>query len=90
MLIKALGAEADDYVERHRGERDEHGRALVIRNGRAQPRKLTLGAGTVELRAPRVDDRRRDEQGGRHRLVKRVAKQSASHAKNIHMNRCDG
>ena len=53
MLIEALRAEADDYVERHRGERDEHGRALVVRNGRAQPRKLTLGAGTVELKAPR-------------------------------------
>jgi hypothetical protein len=25
----------------------------VVRNGQAQPRKLTLGAGTVELRAPR-------------------------------------
>jgi putative transposase len=69
MLIEALKAEADDYVERHRGERDEHGRALVVRNGRAQPRKLTLGAGTVELKAPRVDDRRRDEQGGRQRFT---------------------
>jgi hypothetical protein len=25
MLIEALRAEADDYIERHRGERDEHG-----------------------------------------------------------------
>ena len=69
MLIEALKAEADDYVERHRGERDEYGRALVVRNGRAQGRKLTLGAGTVELKAPRVDDRRRDEQGGRQRYT---------------------
>jgi transposase-like protein len=69
MLMEALRAEADDYVERHRGERDEHGRALVVRNGRAQPRKLTLGAGTVELKAPRVDDRRRDERGGRQRFT---------------------
>jgi putative transposase len=69
MLMEARRAEADDYVERHRGERDEHGRALVVRNGRAQPRKLTLGAGTVELKAPRVDDRRRDEQGGRQRFT---------------------
>src|ERR1700682_3563453 len=68
MLIEALKAEADDYVERHRGERDEQGRALVVRNGRGQGRKLTLGAGTVELKVPRVDDRRRDEQGGRQRF----------------------
>src|ERR1700686_3518681 len=72
MLIEALKAEADDYVERHRGERDEYGRALVVRNGRAQGRKLTLGTGTVELKAPRVDDRRRDEQGGRQRFTSRI------------------
>lgn len=72
MLIEALQAEADDYVERHRGERDEHGHALVVRNGRAQPRKLTLGAGTVELKAPRVDDRRHDEQGGRQRFTSQI------------------
>ena len=72
MLIEALKAEADDYVERHRGERDEQGRALVVRNGRGQGRKLTLGAGTVELKAPRVDDRRRDEQGGRQRFTSHI------------------
>ena len=43
MLINALRAEAADYVERHRGERDEHGHtlvvhALVVRSGRAQAR----------------------------------------------------
>ena len=31
MLIEALKAEADDYVERHRGERDEQGRAVSDR-----------------------------------------------------------
>ena len=72
MLIEALKAEADDYVERHRDERDEHGRALVVRNGLAQGRKLTLGTGTVELKAPQIDDRRRDEQGGRRRLTSRI------------------
>ncbi len=72
MLIEALRAEADDYVERRRGEREEHGRALVVRNGQAQPRKLTLGAGTVELKAPRLDDRRRDEQGGRQRFTSHI------------------
>ncbi len=72
MLIEALRAEADDYVERHRGERDAAGHALVVRNGQAQPRKLTLGAGTVELKAPRVDDRRRDEQGGRRHFTSHI------------------
>jgi putative transposase len=72
MLMAALETEADDYVERHREERDETGRALVVHNGRAQGRKLTLGAGTVELRAPRVNDRRRDEQGQRQRFSSRI------------------
>jgi hypothetical protein len=35
VLIEALTDQAADYVERHRGDRDEHGHALVVRNGRA-------------------------------------------------------
>jgi transposase-like protein len=69
MLMTALKWEADSYVERHRGERDEHGHALVVRNGRASTRKVTLGTGTVELQAPRVNDRRRDEEGHRQRFT---------------------
>ena len=49
MLIEALKAEVDDYIEHHRSERDGQGRALVVRNGRGRARKLTVGAGTVEL-----------------------------------------
>jgi hypothetical protein len=52
MLLETLKAEVDDYLERHRSERDEQGHALVVRNGHAQTRKLTLGAGTVELSGP--------------------------------------
>jgi putative transposase len=72
MLIEALEAEVDDYVERHRRERSEQGHALVVRNGRAQTRKLTLGAGTVELKAPRVNDRRRDQDGHRQRFTSHI------------------
>src|SRR5271167_1381069 len=69
MLIAALKMEAADYVERHRDELDAEGRALVVHNGKGQARKLTLGAGTVELKAPRVNDRRHDEQGQRQRWI---------------------
>ena len=72
MLMAALRAESDAYVERHRGERDEQGHALVVRNGRAPTRKLTLGAGTVDVQAPRVDDRRRDEEGRRRRFTSQI------------------
>lgn len=58
MLVAALEAEVAAYVERHRGCRDGEGHAEVVRNGRARPRKVTMGAGTVEVAAPRVEDRR--------------------------------
>ncbi|MDP6485156.1 MAG: IS256 family transposase, partial [Nitrospinota bacterium] len=47
MLAVAMEAEAASYVEDHQHERDEDARALVVRNGKARPRKITLGAGTV-------------------------------------------
>jgi transposase-like protein len=65
MLAEALEAEVAEYIARHQ-ERDEHGRARVVRNGKARPRKVTLGSGTIEVRTPRVDDRRQDDDGRRH------------------------
>ena len=62
MLVQALEAEVADYIARHQ-ERDESGRAQVVRNGKARARKVTLGSGTIEVRAPRVDDRRQGEDG---------------------------
>ena len=58
MLLAALDEEVAAYLERHRDFRDERGHALVVRNGRARSRKVTTGAGTIEVAAPRVDDRR--------------------------------
>lgn len=67
MLAEALEAEVADYIARHQ-ERDEHGRAQVVRNGKARPRKVTLGSGTIEVSAPRVEDRRGAEDGRRRRF----------------------
>ena len=61
MIKEALRMEADEYVERMRGERDERGCALVVRNGRARERKVTVGSGTMGIRAPRVNDRRPEQ-----------------------------
>ena len=61
MIEEALRAEVDEYIERMRGERDERGCALVVRNGRAQERKVTVGSGTMAIRAPRVNDRRTEQ-----------------------------
>ena len=71
MLAQALEAEVADYLARHQ-ERDEHGRAQVVRNGKARARKVTLGSGTIEVRAPRVDDRRRDDDGARRRFRSQI------------------
>lgn len=72
MLVAALEAEVAAYVERFRGERDLDGHALVVRNGKAQPRKVTVGSGTVEVVAPRVNDRRVDEEGERKRFTSAI------------------
>ena len=58
MLVAALEAEVADYLARYEEARDERGHAEVVRNGHGQARKVTVGAGTLEVRAPRVDDRR--------------------------------
>ncbi|MBA4115884.1 MAG: IS256 family transposase [Rubrobacter sp.] len=65
MLAEALEAEVEAYIESARGKRDEKGHALVVRNGHARGREVLCGAGAIEVRAPRVNDRRTDEGGGR-------------------------
>ena len=64
MIGAALRVEADEYVARFEDEVDEDGYRLVVRNGRARERKVTLGSGTVPVRAPRVNDKRVDEETG--------------------------
>ena len=61
MLVAALRLEADEYVRRHANAVDENGHRLVVKNGSAKPRTVTLGAGSVEVRAPRVNDQREGE-----------------------------
>jgi putative transposase len=71
MLRHALRIEADDYVDRHSGERAPDGRALVVGNGRAKERHVTTGSGTFEIRAPRVNDKRVID-GERQRFTSRI------------------
>ncbi|MBA2629721.1 MAG: IS256 family transposase [Thermoleophilaceae bacterium] len=58
MLQAALAIEVADSIDRHADVRDARGWAEVTRNGHAEPRKATVGSGTIEVRAPRVEDRR--------------------------------
>jgi transposase-like protein len=61
MIAAALEAEVAQYVEALRHHRDENGHALVVRNGRSHhKRTVQMGAGSIQVRAPRVNDRRPD------------------------------
>jgi putative transposase len=68
MLATAIENEVAEYVERHAAVRDERGRRVVVRNGHLPARRIQSGVGLVEVRQPRVNDRRLDEQGERMRF----------------------
>ncbi len=72
MLVKALETEVATYLAAAADERDENGHALVVRNGKGRARKVTLGSGTIGVRAPRVNDRRVDERGERRRFSSEI------------------
>ena len=57
MLAEALEIEVEAYLDPHRKERDGDDLALVVRNGHARERRVTVGSGTLTVRAPRVNDR---------------------------------
>ncbi|MFF0706208.1 IS256 family transposase [Streptomyces tendae] len=64
MLAAALEAEVNAYIAELAGQRDDKGHRLVVRNGYHQPRTVTTAAGAVEVKAPRVNDKRVDEETG--------------------------
>jgi len=68
LLAAALEAEVAEHLEAARGERDDNGHALVVRNGHAREREVVTAAGAVEVSAPRVNDRRLDGDGERMRF----------------------
>jgi transposase-like protein len=73
MIAAALETEVDQYVGSSVDELGEDGRRLVVRNGHARERRVTVGSGTVPIKAPRVNDKRVDEQSGeRERFSSRI------------------
>jgi putative transposase len=67
MIAAALEVEVEQYVSSFTEEVDEDGKRLVVRNGHALQRRVTVGSGTVPVRAPRVNDKRVDEETGERR-----------------------
>lgn len=62
MLIQAIQEEVDLYVENRRHLVDENGHRLVIRNGTHPARDIQTPVGSIEVKQPRVRDRRTQEE----------------------------
>ncbi len=58
MLKEALEVEVEEFVARHKHIVDEEGRRQVVRNGFLPEREVFTGAGSLEVRQPRVRDNR--------------------------------
>ncbi|MCA1847974.1 MAG: IS256 family transposase [Actinobacteria bacterium] len=64
MLQRAIEQEVAQYVEAHRRCLDGDGHRLVVRNGHLPARRVLTGLGPLEVRQPRVNDRRVDPASG--------------------------
>jgi transposase-like protein len=82
MIAVALEVEVEEYVRRFAEERDADGHAKVVRNGRGKERSVTMGAGTVQLKAPRVNDKRVVE-GDRQRFTSKILPPYLRRSKNV-------
>jgi putative transposase len=62
MLTTAIEAEVTEWIESHRQLQDACGHRQVVRNGYLPRRTITTGIGPVEVRQPRVHDRRSNDE----------------------------
>lgn len=68
MLAQAVELEVEDYLARHADLRGADGKRLVVRNGHMPERTIQTGLGDIPVKAPRVNDKRRDADGNRIRF----------------------
>lgn len=61
MLKTAIEAEVEAYIEAHVHSVDEDGHRQVVRNGAMPDRTIQTGIGPIDVRQPRVHDRRQGE-----------------------------
>ena len=71
-LQKAIEDEVAEYIHAASDLRDAVGRRLVVRNGHKPLRTILSGLGPIEVKPPRVDDRRVDENGVRFRFTSKI------------------
>lgn len=58
MLARAIEAEVASWIDEHAHLKDEAGRRQVVRNGSHPERTILTGLGPIEVKQPRVHDRR--------------------------------
>ena len=58
MLAQAIESEVAEWIDGHSHACDEQGRRQAVRNGYLPERKIVTGLGEIEVRQPRVADRR--------------------------------
>jgi transposase-like protein len=71
-LQAAIEREVEEYIERNSQHRDGNGHRLVVRNGHHPARKIQSGNGPIEVRQPRVNDKRVDEAGNRFHFTSQI------------------
>ena len=57
MLLQAVEAELEAFLENYRDLVDPQGRRAVVRNGYLPTREVMTGLGPVEIQVPRTRDR---------------------------------
>ena len=72
MLAEAVENEVAEYVAEHAAVHDSAGHRLVVRNGHTPTRAIQTGLGPVEVRRPRVNDKRVDSDGHRIRFTSKI------------------
>jgi len=79
MLEAALEQEVSEYLERARHQRSESDlKFRGYRNGHAQERQITIGSGTIKVKAPRVSDVPEQQEQFESQIIKPYQRRSLS------------
>ena len=72
MLTQAITQEVAAYIAEHEKAKDQAGKRQVVRNGYMPERTIETAIGRLEVRQPRVNDRRVDETGDRMHFTSKI------------------
>ena len=72
LLAQAVEAEVAEFLEGHATLVDDRGRRRIVRNGHLPERLIQTGIGPVDVRQPRVRDRRAGEGAGAIRFTSAI------------------